>query len=59
MIPERPEQDYQLDDLVRDQRLQMLGVAGLILAVILYQALGGSLPGPPAGAAGVAPIGSG
>ena len=40
-----PEQDYQLDDLIRDQRRQMYIAAACIGLLMLYGILGGRLPG--------------
>lgn len=58
-----PEQDYQLDDLIRDQRRQMYIAAGCIGLLMLYGILGGQLPGAgpepaPPSASQAAPLGS-
>lgn len=58
----RRDEDYQLDDLVQDQRRQMWLAAGIVIVAVIYTALGGKLPDqaaatPPAG--GAAPILSG
>ncbi|MBL4846825.1 MAG: hypothetical protein JKY65_15000 [Planctomycetes bacterium] len=44
----RRDDDYQLDDLVRDQRRQMWIAGGILVLVAIYSALGGVLPGPGA-----------
>ena len=40
----RPDDDYQIDDFVRDQRKQMWFVGGILVLVAIYSALGGALP---------------
>lgn len=54
----RRDEDYQLDDLVRDQRRQMWLAAGIVVAAVIYTALGGKLPDQAAASPtpGVAPI---
>ena len=59
-----PEQEYQLDDLIRDQRRQMYFAAACIVAFMIYALLGGRLPGgegpapPPTSPEAIAPAGS-
>lgn len=58
-----PEQEYQLDDLVQDQRRQMYFAAACIAAFMLYALLGGRLPGEgpepmPSAPEASAPVGS-
>lgn len=56
----RPDEDYQLDDLVRDQRRQMWLAAGIVVVAVIYTMLGGKLPdqaaASPTPTGGVAPI---